>query len=595
MLGSAARRQATRHRRGAAAGGRSESERGRLSPYPLHKLGVEDQLLAIRAHLYGTSNNLLIFCCVERILQCPLCDRGGRFPDRGRLTLSLGVTMRSLLSRHTAGAMAILNVFRLAAVLVVFSTIGPFALADSHLGVRQPAPLILPVPPSRILAPLSVNMAELQAALNAAAPNTVHGSQHDPITNSAVKDDVLTWNAHRAAISVREANGRLVINVPARGAVRIRGAVQIIRGSIGNLLGSLNPTRVPFSVHADLVSVFEASLLPTLRPNWTIDPNARATARVTRATVPIKQFGSISVRSHVQPVLNQKLQQALGQLTNRLADPNLLKRPLVREWNRICTIIPIEGNVPNLWLVVKPRRVLAAQPQVYAQGVSLVLGLEGEISVRAQSTRPMAPHCPLPERLHIGPVSPSGEMALAVPVVVTWDWLRSELERALAGPLELNGLGQITLSNISIEPDGAGVLIGAYVDTLLIDRRIWIGARPVLDLSEKNIRFDDLTIDVESRSLLDVPLTTGASTILLRKLRPLAVIDYSSHEEQFVDSARATLHALVTELRSRAQIIADIRTILLKDIIVGAEGIFLLAAGSGSLRIDDIRLTSRDF
>ena len=278
------------------------------------------------------------------------------------------------------------SAIRIAAVFFVCASISAPTLGQSRPALTAPPPLELPSTRSRIFVPLSVSMSELQSAANAAVPESVNGRKNNPVGNP-VKRDVLTWTAKRGRISVKNSNGRLAFRTDVRGRARIKGRIDLFL------------TQIPFSVHANLGAVLNASMRPRLRANWTFNPNVKANARVTYAEIPIEHIGSISIRSEVQPVLNRELAKALHQLRETVDNPNLLKHQLRPVWSQICTVIPVEGDVPNLWFVIKPQRLLASQLQVNNQGVKLALGLETQTSLLAQPRRPPQPHCPLPARL----------------------------------------------------------------------------------------------------------------------------------------------------------------------------------------------------
>ena len=142
---------------------------------------------------------------------------------------------------------------------------------------------------------------------------------------------------------------------------------------------------------------------------------------------------------------------------------------------------------------------------------------------------------------------PDGEMSVSVPTIVQWDFLESELERVLSNPVALPAVGRLRLSNISVEPDGRRISIGADVATDHFRRRIWIGARPILRPSMKKIFFRELTLSLGGTSSLENNLAANGGA-LLGLLAPLATVDYSSEENRLIGRAQRMLDSLSSQL-----------------------------------------------
>lgn len=468
----------------------------------------------------------------------------------------------------------------------------PEDISSAEPIVENAAPT-LPSRPSVVVVPISVALADLQAALEKAAPQSEAGSRPDPIGNPVV-DDTLTWEFRRTPISVAAQGDKLAASTSIGGVVRVQGSVRLIRGDLGRLLGGLNPTNVPFSAHADLSAEAILTAAPVLNANWTVNPRLTGTARVTEASIPIAGVTSLSVRGEVQPKLDEKVAQLVARLNARISADDGLRKAAARAWADLCRSHPISApgaTGAKLFLSVEPVAAHALPPRVEGDRLTLTVGVTAATRLGDTETPPAC--APLPD---IAPATAEG-LALDVPISLGYPTLSNALtEEARRKPVRTaDGAFELAVGKVTLGPAGSEVI--ASVELKGSEKR-WFGASyagtvhlravPSYDPGSRILKLSALRLDTGSDASLS---RHGATARLIAPLVIALVGSEISHSlASDLDRANLKVRQAIEELRSRrvpglAVTRAEAGDVGIDAIEIGRDAMVFRTSAKGALEL----------
>src|SRR5262245_64258535 len=111
-----------------------------------------------------------------------------------------------------------------------------------------------------------------------------------------------------------------------------------------------------------------------------------------RRSLPIAG-AKLNVASAVKPALDGMVREQISALEARLRNDPFIENAARSQWTKLCRAIPLSGGgqtgapasastaasgLPNLWLEIKPVRAIAAQPQVDANALTLLVGVQAQ-------------------------------------------------------------------------------------------------------------------------------------------------------------------------------------------------------------------------
>lgn len=479
-------------------------------------------------------------------------------------------------------------------LLLVFPLAGcsPEDISSAGPTVENAATTI-PSRPSVVTVPITVALTDLQAALENAVPQSEAGSRPNPIGDPVV-DDSLTWEFRRAPISVAGQGDKLVASTSIGGVVRVQGSLRLIRGDLGRLLGSLNPTNVPFSAHADLSAEATLTAAPLLNADWSINPRLAGVARVTEASIPIAGVTSLSVRGEVQPKLDEKVAQLVTRLNARLSADDGLRKAAARAWADLCRAHPLDappGLGTKLYLLIEPVAAHVAPPRIDARTMTLTIGVTATTRlVDAVAT----PACvPLP---NISPVQAEG-LALDVPISLGYPTLSNALsEEARRKPTRTaDGAFELAVEKVTLRPAGSEVVVS--VDLKASEKR-WFGASyagtvhlraaPTYDPGTRVLKLSALRLDTGS----DASLSRHGATA--RLIAPLVIAllgaEISHSLANDLDRANLKVRQAIEDLRNRkvsglAVTRAEAGDVGIDAIEIGRDAMVFRTSAKGALEL----------
>lgn len=181
---------------------------------------------------------------------------------------------------------SILMIFGLIIVIIVFSSraafngidiqpkLPEFTSANTSQLERSESILNLPV---------KIPFAHLEKALNLNIPQTFVGTESDP--TDLLSNDNLTYEINRQDFSIGTQNNLITFSVPISGNAKVKGEV------------NLRLFEIPVSVQTNIAGTIFGDLSLGIDNEWNIQPNLNVSTNLTKAEVPIKDIGTISIRS----------------------------------------------------------------------------------------------------------------------------------------------------------------------------------------------------------------------------------------------------------------------------------------------------------
>ena len=481
----------------------------------------------------------------------------------------------------------------------------------------QPAaqPALAAMPPlqpltgsSVVLAPAAIALSAIGQALDAQAPRNLSGKPQNPLSQ-ILANAQLTFSVNRGSFAVSGQPGVLTIGTPLTGQFEVLGTiaggvgsgVAAAGGAIGNLLGGnigqqvQNLAGKAFDQRADIQGNVTTTARPAIAPNWRLAPNLAAQVNIADVALPVAGL-KLSVAKAVNPALDGMVRQQTGALENQLRNDPFIETAARSEWAKLCRAISLGAaaqGVPNLWLEIRPRRAIAAQPQIDGKAVTLLVGVQADTRIVPNETKP---DCPFPQQLDIVPQANQGHVDIAVPIDIPFTEVSSLLEAQLAGktfPEDGSGAFAVTVKQASVAASGDRLLISLLVRAkksgffaLGADATVYVWGRPVLDQANQILRLTDVALDVQSQAAFGLlgAAAQAAAPYLQKVLAEKAVIDL----KPFAADAKTRIATAVGNLTAQApgvQASTTIDDLRLTGIAYDSKTLRIITNASGSVNV----------
>jgi hypothetical protein len=316
----------------------------------------------------------------------------------------------------------------------------------------------------------------------------------------------------------------------------------------------------------------------------------------------------LSVAGEVKPVLDAMVHQQTDALEAQLRNNPFIETAARGEWTELCRAISLGaaaqgGNqaMPNLWLEIRPRRAIAAQPQIDGRAVTLLVGVQAETRIVPNETKP---DCPFPQQLDLVPQANQGRVSIAVPIDIPFTEVSRLLETQFAGKtFSEDGSGSFaaTIKQASVAAAGDQLLISLLVRvknqgffSIGADATVYVWGRPVLDQDHQILRFADVTLDVQSQAAFGLlgAAAQAAVPYLQKTLADQAVIDL----KPFAADAKTRIAAAVGNLAAQApglRASASVDDLRLVGIAYDDKTLRVIANASGAVNVAISSLSMR--
>jgi hypothetical protein len=473
-------------------------------------------------------------------------------------------------------------------------------------------PVLATLPPlapvnraSRIIAPITIPLAVIRAAAERATPHNFAGKAENPAARILQNADI-GWTAARGAISTSGANDVLSLSAPLSGTLKVTGSLSAeAQGALGNALGNLLGGDVAKQIgrvniknvnaNAEIKGTVVMTARPVLTTNWRIDPGMNAQVHLGDTNLSVAG-ARVNVPSQVKPVIDRAVNEQLASLQQRIRNDSTLERSARVQWAQMCRSIPLQGaaGLQNLYLELKPARVVAAQPHIDASNVTLTLGVEAETRITGTATRP---DCPFPATLAIVPATPGG-LNIGVPIDIPFTDINRIIDARFAGktfPEDGSGPVGVTVKRASVAAAGDRLLISLLVHAK--EKKSWFGfggeatihiwGKPVLDQTGQTLRLTDIKLAVESEAAFGLlgAAAHAAMPYLQQALAEKTTIDL----KPLASSAREKIAAAIADVQKNendVRLKAEITNLKLTDITFDSKTLRVIAEATGAINIE---------
>lgn len=506
----------------------------------------------------------------------------------------------------------------LGALVVVASFVAATLVIDEFWPTAPPQRQVLLTPPpplapltgtSTILAPTAITLAAIREALDATAPRNFSGRPQNPVSK-LLSNTQLNFSVTRGPLNVAGEPGALVITTPLTGSFQALGTLtgaagsglSTVGGALGNLFGGNVGQQVEnlvgkaFDEHTNIQGTVTTTARPTIAPNWRLAANLAAQANIADVTLPIGGI-KFSVGNAVKPVLDKLVHDQTSTLEAYLRRDPFIENAARAEWAKLCRAIPLGAagqDVPALWLEVRPVRAIAAQPQIDAKAVTLLLGLQAQTRIVPHETKP---DCPFPQQLDLVPQADAGTVNIAVPIDIPFPEVGRLVEAQVAGktfPEDGSGAFAVKIKQVTVAASGDRLLIAlrvnlrkrGFLDFFGVDAAVNVWGRPLLDQKSQVLRFTDVALDVQSNAAFGLlgAAAQAATPLLQKAVAEQAVIDL----KPFAANAKARIAAAVSGFAAQSPGIAanvTINDLRLVGIAYDAKVLRVIANAGGVVNV----------
>ncbi|MBY0381331.1 MAG: DUF4403 family protein [Xanthobacteraceae bacterium] len=467
-----------------------------------------------------------------------------------------------------------------------------------------------PLPPvaqrSEIIAPITIPLKVIAAALDQKAPRSFSGKADNPADKILSNADI-DWTITRGPITAIGNQNALTLSTPLDGKLSVKGSLELGAGTpagdaLNNLLGAKAAQKLGGisikSLNANAVIHGTATLVsrPTLLADWHVDPQLSAQVEVNNNSLAVAG-AKVAVPAQVKPVLDKTVNDQVAQLQQRLRnDPNF-RNSAQAQWNRMCRSIPLPSagpGLPPLYVEIRPVAALAAQPRIDADTVRLALGMQAETRI---VNTPTMPQCPFPDRLRIVPALDEGRVSIGVPIDMTFGQAGKIVEAQLKGrkfPEDGSGEIEALVKSASVDAAGDRLLISLLVHVR--EKASWFGfgadatvriwGRPVLDQQSQILHFADLSVAVESDAAFGLlnAAAQRATPSLQKALQDHAVIDLKT----LASGAQQKLADVITGMQRNdngVAVSASVTNVRLGQIAFDSNKLRIIAQATGTMNV----------
>lgn len=442
---------------------------------------------------------------------------------------------------------------------------------------------------STLVIPLSIKLQDIEGLINRELPQTIYEFDRlarrvkcfEPIPDPAIDEQekdcldlkVKGWVKRNGPVEVVPAGEELVVRVPVRGRVRARGAS-----------GPLSLIRK--TGHGEFTVSFY--LAPATTEEGTLDLIVSTDFEwdVPLHTTFLGQ--KVELSKVVDKVLRKGLRKVERKIRKVAQDHTRWGKKVDRALRRLQQPLRVNDD-PEVWVLMQPRNLLLSEFLAVGSEVSLPLGVHAEfltlVGPRPEHTVDEA-FPPLVKSREIEP-----EFFLDLPLVLSYDYLRSELELGLNGreiPVAawLPGVVMV-IRRAHLYPSGSKLAVGVefetqgLIDWLSADGTIFLIGSPEFDNETNRLSVPDLEFTRRTgNSLFDLGSYLFADE-LRALLRNAVTFDVSADYREIVNEAN---QAFNRSYGKDVSLRGKLEQLSISDIHIRREDMIVHVQARGSLQ-----------
>lgn len=425
---------------------------------------------------------------------------------------------------------------------------------------------------SRLNLPVKIPLANVEKALNMNIPQTFMGTEADPI--DLLSNDQLTYEINRQNLSVGTRNNLITFSVPVSGTARIKGKI------------NLRFTKVPVSMHTDIVGTIFGDLALGIDDEWNIQPNLNVWTNLTKADVPIKNVGTISIRSILQEQVDKAINKEKPKLIAKLVNKLNLKEEVTKQWNNLHLLEQVNED-PSIWIKTEPQSISfkkfdLSDGENVQSGIGIKMFVDTCVCKEAFAInfKPL-PNLTIQERI-------IDKFSINLPVQVSLDELNNTLLSKVRGKylsidenlkfivnkIDLSALGEKILVKVDFKTDKGNFLEGAK-GTLYLWGKIFY------DKESNNLKVVELDYDVDTKNALISRANSLLKPVLLKQIEERLSFPLDQQLNRAKDQANEYIQNL--KLPSEIDANIEVKTIEVEKVVVTNNNIYLVLLADGNL------------
>lgn len=457
---------------------------------------------------------------------------------------------------------------------------------------RETAPAVFPQQVSKIVIPVSADLADLEAKVNGQVPVALWQiDRYEPHCVPAQRVKILGRH-----VGLTPALGCRIVGQVTRGRIRLGGSgdVLTITMPVTATLSARDVGGILKKETATGAAVVRAQARFGVRPDWS--PSAKVAIAYDWTEPPGIDF--LGQRIRFVGKADERLKSVIARLERAL--PTELAKLETRQrldalWVRAFTSIEISRDKPPAWMRITPRRLGFGGYRVADGQLQMILAAEA-LTETFVGDRPADPSpTPLPPATPI--TGPEG-LHVFIPVLADYRQLEPVVDRALAKlaakGISLGGIGPVDVrfGKVSLYATKGGRLaVGIPTEARARDHAmmrargiVWLSAAPYNAPDSQLVRFRDLRLAQQSDSqAVGLLFTLFADARLLTEIQDALAHDFATDYARVLKAARA---ALAERREGDFLLSATIDRVSNGLVEPTGQGLFLPIRAEGRARID---------
>lgn len=425
---------------------------------------------------------------------------------------------------------------------------------------------------STLSLPVKIPLANVEKALNLNIPQTFMGTEADPI--DLLSNDKLTYKINRQDLIIGTRNNLITFSVPVSGTARIKGKVD------------LGFTSIPVSTRTDIVGTIFGDLALGIDNEWNIQPNLNVRTNLTKADVPIKNIGTISIRSILQKQVDKAINKEKPKLIAKLVEKLNLKAEVTKQWNNLHLSEKVNQD-PSIWIKTEPQSVSFKEFDLtdgknVQSGIGIRMLVDTCICKEALAInfKPL-PNLTIQEQI-------INKFLINLPVQVSLDELNNTLRSKVRGnSLSIDENLKLIVKEINLSALGEKILVKvdfkADKNSFLQEAEgvLYLWGNIFYDQASNYLKVVELDYDVDTKNALILTADLLLKPILLRKIEERLSFPLDQQLSRAKDEANEYIRKIKLPPEIDANIV--VKTIKVQKVVVTNNDIYLVLLADGNM------------
>ncbi|NES90613.1 DUF4403 family protein [Okeania sp. SIO2B9] len=420
--------------------------------------------------------------------------------------------------------------------------------------------------------PVKIPLTDIEKALNLNIPQTFVGTEADP--TDLLSNDNLTYEINRKELSIGTQNNLITFSVPILGTARVKGEV------------NLRLFEIPVSVETNIAGTIFGDLSLGIDNEWNIQPNLNVSTNLTKAEVPIKNIGTISIRSLLKKQVDKAINKEKPKLIAELVKNLNLKAEVTKQWNNLHLSEKINQD-PSIWIKTEPQSISFKEFNL-SDGANVQSGIAIKMFVDTCICKeaPVINFKPLPNLTIQEQII--DKFLINLPVQVSLDEFNNTLQSKVRGKsLSVDENLKLIVNEINLSASGEKILVKVDFktdkDSLLQGAKgiLYLWGKIFYDKESNNLKVVELDYDVDTKNTLLSTADSLLKPVLLEQIEERLSFPLDQELIRAKDEANEYIQKI--KLPSEIDANIEVKTIEVEKVIVTNNDIFMVLVADGNM------------